>query len=379
MKLRDRLIVFSAGQLAVFGVLFACGYVEVRRVVLPMLQDHLRARAAIDADALAAQVDLALGAADDRRIAAAVAPVARDADFAYVAVVDAERGMVFERGERPVADMFAGPANHPVRAAGVVRTWTAVELSGVRVGSIAIAYSTARIDALASWLSTLAIAMVVAWLAACAYALAFARRIEALSHEPVAQSRVAGTAEVASGQGLAGVARRLFAENARLRDELASVVGAVEDVTLYGVIDDALAIAGLGFAPHIAIVRQFDELPDLATDRHRLLQIVVNLVAHARHALESCGRRDGLRLVVRVQRRADRALIVVEDNGAGAAAEQLAAMFEVTPSGSGLHTSASAARELGGALTAASDGPGKGETLTLELPLELARGTRVVN
>jgi len=37
--------------------------------------------------------------------------------------------------------------------------------------------------------------------------------------------------------------------------------------------------------------------------------------------------------------------------------------------GFGLHSSALAARELGGALTAHSDGPGKGARFTLELPL----------
>ena len=40
--------------------------------------------------------------------------------------------------------------------------------------------------------------------------------------------------------------------------------------------------------------------------------------------------------------------------------------------GFGLHSCALAAAEMGGSLTAFSEGPGKGATFTLELPLELA-------
>jgi two-component system, NtrC family, sensor kinase len=36
--------------------------------------------------------------------------------------------------------------------------------------------------------------------------------------------------------------------------------------------------------------------------------------------------------------------------------------------GFGLHSGANAAKEMGGRLTASSDGPGKGATFTLELP-----------
>jgi len=43
--------------------------------------------------------------------------------------------------------------------------------------------------------------------------------------------------------------------------------------------------------------------------------------------------------------------------------------------GFGLHSGALAARELGGALTVHSDGPGKGATFTLTLPLEPAQAS----
>jgi two-component system, NtrC family, sensor kinase len=43
-----------------------------------------------------------------------------------------------------------------------------------------------------------------------------------------------------------------------------------------------------------------------------------------------------------------------------------------TGHGFGLHSAALAARELGGALTADSEGPGCGATFTLELPAEVS-------
>jgi len=44
-----------------------------------------------------------------------------------------------------------------------------------------------------------------------------------------------------------------------------------------------------------------------------------------------------------------------------------------TGHGYGLHGAANAATELGGSLTAHSDGPGRGATFTLEFPLDAAR------
>jgi signal transduction histidine kinase len=65
---------------------------------------------------------------------------------------------------------------------------------------------------------------------------------------------------------------------------------------------------------------------------------------------------------------------VITDNGMGIAPENLARIFghgfttRNTGHGFGLHSAANAAKEMGGSLTAASDGPGHGATFTLELP-----------
>jgi len=74
-----------------------------------------------------------------------------------------------------------------------------------------------------------------------------------------------------------------------------------------------------------------------------------------------------------------RVKIVVRDNGAGIAPENLAKVFQhgfttkKNGHGFGLHSGALAAGEMGGTLAAHSDGPGEGATFTLELPIALER------
>ena len=73
--------------------------------------------------------------------------------------------------------------------------------------------------------------------------------------------------------------------------------------------------------------------------------------------------------------------IEVIDNGMGIAAENLTKIFahgfttKEDGHGFGLHSAALAATEMGGSLSVHSDGPGKGATFTLELPLKPARAT----
>ena len=73
---------------------------------------------------------------------------------------------------------------------------------------------------------------------------------------------------------------------------------------------------------------------------------------------------------------APRIFFQVIDNGGGIAPENLTQIFTYgfttrkEGHGFGLHSAANAAREMGGSLTAASDGPGQGATFTLELPAE---------
>jgi len=132
-----------------------------------------------------------------------------------------------------------------------------------------------------------------------------------------------------------------------------------------------------------AIARDVVDDPALTIEKHKVVQILINLLKNARQACAARagdGARAPGRITVRVERAdAERARIVVSDNGVGIAPATLARVFEhgfTTRSdghGFGLHGAALTARELGGTLAAASDGAGLGATFTLELPLGAAR------
>jgi signal transduction histidine kinase len=129
---------------------------------------------------------------------------------------------------------------------------------------------------------------------------------------------------------------------------------------------------------HASAVRFAKRVEERTVDRSHLLQILVNLIANAKQAMDDVVVVDRPR---RMQLCADagdhrRGLrIQVEDDGEGIAPENLTRLFahgfttRKTGHGFGLHSCALAAREMGGTLTAKSDGPGRGATFTLELPI----------
>ena len=124
------------------------------------------------------------------------------------------------------------------------------------------------------------------------------------------------------------------------------------------------------------------KLPKIHLDKQRVLQILVNLITNAKHALVNCDQQEKL-LVVRCYQHGENLLRVdVEDNGVGILEENIAKIFRhgfTTREGGhgfGLHSSALAAKEMGGSLTVHSDGPGCGSKFTLELPMKIRNTAR---
>lgn len=194
---------------------------------------------------------------------------------------------------------------------------------------------------------------------------------------------------------LSSVSRQLGEEQARILDELVAVhrnvdhiktivamqqsyarpFGVIEPVAVATLIDDALQLGESSFARHgIEVIKDYATTAAVVTDRHKLLQIMINLISNARHALKDQPEPPH-RLTVHARATASMLTVVVADTGVGIPAENLEKIFQhgftTKPGGHGfgLHASANAARELGGSLTAASDGPGRGACFTLELPL----------
>jgi signal transduction histidine kinase len=124
---------------------------------------------------------------------------------------------------------------------------------------------------------------------------------------------------------------------------------------------------------NIKVVRDFGSLPPIYTDKHRVLQILVNLIRNANHACDESGR-DDKEIVLQTTSIGDRVKISITDNGIGVPPENLTRIFNhgfttrKDGHGFGLHSGALTAKELGGSLTVYSNGPGLGATFTLELP-----------
>jgi C4-dicarboxylate-specific signal transduction histidine kinase len=115
------------------------------------------------------------------------------------------------------------------------------------------------------------------------------------------------------------------------------------------------------------------DTPEITVEKHKVLQILVNLIHNAKYACTASGRTDKL-VAVRVSNGDANLLITVTDNGIGIPEENLTRIFShgfttrKNGHGFGLHSGALAAKEMGGALSARSDGAGLGATFTLQLP-----------
>jgi PAS domain S-box-containing protein len=155
----------------------------------------------------------------------------------------------------------------------------------------------------------------------------------------------------------------------------AHVSGIVEVVPPAELVEFALRISEASLTRHgVTVVREFSPAPAVKVERHKVLQILINLIRNAKEAINERHRSDK-QLVLGLRTSPEgRVQIYVTDNGVGIAPENLTVIFnfgfttKVNGHGFGLHTSANAAKEMGGSLEARSEGPGKGATFVLELP-----------
>lgn len=161
------------------------------------------------------------------------------------------------------------------------------------------------------------------------------------------------------------VARGRGARDVRLSDAIALAVAFEEDA--YTREDIALDVV------------LHDALPVLALEEHVVVQILLNLLSNARHAV--VGRRaaaPGAGVVVEARADAREVRVTVTDSGVGIAAERLPHLFAVGATtrsdgnGVGLAISAHLAATLGGRLDVASAGVGRGASFSLVLPLDHA-------
>jgi PAS domain S-box-containing protein len=152
--------------------------------------------------------------------------------------------------------------------------------------------------------------------------------------------------------------------------------GVTDTVDVRVLVDDSLRMNEGAFNRHgVTIVRDFEDVPPVRVDKHKVLQILVNVIRNAKYACSEAKGGGERRVTVRVRASTSAVLVAVIDTGVGIPRENLDRIFSygfttrAEGHGFGLHSSALAARELGGTLRAESPGPGMGATFTLTLPL----------
>ena len=150
----------------------------------------------------------------------------------------------------------------------------------------------------------------------------------------------------------------------------------VEPLQICDLAEDALRMSGEALARHqVSVVKEFSQVPVVRLDRAKVLQVLVNLISNAKNAMENMAH-ESRQITLRVDMVDGSSLRVsVKDEGEGIPAENLTRIFahgfttRKSGHGFGLHSSALAARQMGGTLTAHSDGPGQGAIFMLKLPI----------
>jgi C4-dicarboxylate-specific signal transduction histidine kinase len=159
-----------------------------------------------------------------------------------------------------------------------------------------------------------------------------------------------------------------------MQQNYARLTSVRETVSVVDLVEDSLRLsAGACTRTGIDLRREFDPIPPITVDKHKVLQILVNLIRNAEYACAESGKKEKL-LTLRVEGAGTLVRISVIDNGVGIAPENMSRLFThgftSRPSGHGfgLHSGAIAARQLGGSLRAESAGPEQGANFILELP-----------
>jgi len=161
-----------------------------------------------------------------------------------------------------------------------------------------------------------------------------------------------------------------------MQQAYATTAGIVETLDPTSLMEDALRMnAGALVRHEIEVRREFHPTPAISAEKAKVLQILVNLIRNAKHATD--GETDDKRITVRVEPSPNPGFIrlSVADNGIGISAENLPRIFDhgfttrKEGHGFGLRSAAVTAREMNGSIVAQSDGPGRGATFVVELPI----------
>jgi ligand-binding sensor domain-containing protein/signal transduction histidine kinase len=161
-----------------------------------------------------------------------------------------------------------------------------------------------------------------------------------------------------------------------MQQSYARVSGVREIVQASELVEDSYRMDLDSYTRHgVQFIRDYHDVPLVNVEKHKVLQILTNLIRNAKQACDERGEKEK-QVSVRIVSEDGHVKISVADNGIGIPPENITRIFNHgfttrrNGHGFGLHSGALAAKELGGSLTVASDGPGKGSVFTLALPCE---------
>ncbi len=150
------------------------------------------------------------------------------------------------------------------------------------------------------------------------------------------------------------------------------------------IFEDALKFVGSGIErDKITVTRRYDAVVDFSADKSKLLQILTNFIKNAREAVRD--QPEGLRRIELSIRQTSEGMLEfsVTDTGHGIEPAALKRIFthgfttKKNGHGFGLHSAAIAAREMGGATSVHSDGPGLGATFSVTIPLRRGKSDSI--
>jgi len=159
--------------------------------------------------------------------------------------------------------------------------------------------------------------------------------------------------------------------------------GLIEPTSIEELVEDTLKInAEMITRNKVEVEREIADMPTLLLDRHKVLQILTNLISNAIYALSKSNSDERILKIQVKESKRGRLWINVCDNGIGIPKENLTRIFEhgfttkKTGHGFGLHSTALSANELNGSIKFHSDGAGKGAVFTVELPYKTQEATK---
>jgi signal transduction histidine kinase len=151
-----------------------------------------------------------------------------------------------------------------------------------------------------------------------------------------------------------------------------------EPVNPTDIMEDALRVNLISCEKHnVAVQREYQEIGLVNLDKHKVLQILINLISNAKNAckLQSLDERHIVARILSVEGDGiPKVRFQIADNGIGIIPENMTKIFangfttRKDGHGFGLHSSANAAREMEGALSVVSEGLGLGAVFTLDIP-----------